>query len=320
MEINPTDAPLEREPAAYPPPQPNVRTVLVVQTLLCLLGAGIFALIAGAAGWDTATTLTPESPIAMRWQARWEIGLGHFLVFLAAGFLTVWLFYRSITGIRPDWRDYLRVRRSPNPLTVGLTVLLMAASIPLVLFLLNLNQLVPFPDGFETARQQTETMLKGLLRMDSLAELWANLFIIALLPALGEEIVFRGVVQQQLMRRIANPWSALTISAAVFSFFHFQFDGFLPRLLLGFLLGWLYWETRNFWVPAIAHFFNNGLQVVGQYLYSKEVSTIDWEQDIQVPWFFALVSLFMVIVVMRLIRQTKEADPYSGSNFKSPPE
>jgi membrane protease YdiL (CAAX protease family) len=149
-------------------------------------------------------------------------------------------------------------------------------------------------------------MLKALLRMDNLGELLANLTVIALLPAIGEEIVFRGVVQQQLMRRIANPWVALAVSSAIFSFFHFQFEGFLPRLILGFLLGWLYWKTQNFWVPVLAHFFNNGLQVVGQYLYGKEVSTIDFEQDIQVPWFAAAISAFLVWTTMRWIGQTMD--------------
>ena len=130
-----------------------------------------------------------------------------------------------------------------------------------------------------------------------------NMLLIALLPAVGEELVFRGVVQQQLMRRIGNPWWALALSAAVFSFFHFQFEGFLSRVLLGFLLGWLYWETRNFWVPVIAHFFNNGVQVIAQYASNDKNSVVDLEQDVQVPWFVALLSLFMVLVTMRLIRQ-----------------
>ena len=74
-------------------------------------------------------------------------------------------------------------------------------------------------------------------------------------------------------------------------------------MLLGFLLGWLYWRTRNFWVPVAGHFFNNGLQVLGQYLYGKEMSSIDLEKDVQVPWEFAGISVFMTWAVMRLIGQ-----------------
>jgi len=193
----------------------------------------------------------------------------------------------------------------------GLAILLMAVSIPFVLFALNINQLVPLPEELKMAEEQTEALVKGLLRMDNVGELLGNLFVIAVLPAIGEELVFRGVIQQQLMRRIANPWVALLISAAIFSFIHFQFEGFLPRLILGLLLGWLYWKTQNFWVPALAHFFNNGLQVVGQYLYGKDVSSVDLEQDIQVPWHFALISLFLILVTMRFIRQTVDGTRYT---------
>jgi membrane protease YdiL (CAAX protease family) len=174
---------------------------------------------------------------------------------------------------------------------------------PLVLYSLTLNQQFPLPEMFKVAGEQAEEALKGLLHMENWSELLVNMVLIALLPALGEELVFRGVVQQQLMRRIANPWVAMLISAAIFSAAHFQFDGFLPRMLLGFLLGWLYWRTRNFWVPVAGHFFNNGLQVLGQYLYGKEMSSIDLEKDVQVPWEFAGISVFMTWAVMRLIGQ-----------------
>ena len=296
----------KNEAATYHPPEMRVRLVLAVQVLLSILCAGTFQLIALAAGLGNAQTLTADSAEPQRWLARLELGLGHFFVFAVAGFVTVWLLYRNITGTGPGWPDYLRMRRPPRLNLAVFALLLMTVSLPLVLFALNINQLVPFPEPFQVATEQTETMLRGLLTMDNTGELVANLVVIALLPAIGEELVFRGVVQQQLMRRIANPWVALTVSAAVFSFFHFQFEGFLPRLMLGFLLGWLYWQTQNFWIPALAHFFNNGIQVVGQYLYGKEMSAVDLEQDIQVPWFAAVISAFLVWVTMRLIRQTVE--------------
>lgn len=285
-------------------PAPRVRMVLLTQFVLFLVSLSIYQMIAFAAGWDQLAPITADATSAERWQTRIQLGLGHLFGFGISGFLTVWLFYRRITGDGPDWRDYLGVRRLPALRMAGLTVLLMAVSLPLVLFALNINQLVPLPEMLRLAEDQTTDAIRGLLNMEHAGELMANLVIIALLPAIGEELVFRGVVQQQLMRRIANPWVALLLSAAVFSFVHFQFEGFLPRMLLGLILGWLYWRTQNFWVPALAHFFNNALQVVGQYLYGKEVSAVDLEEDIQVPWFAAVISLFMILVTMRLIQQS----------------
>jgi membrane protease YdiL (CAAX protease family) len=185
-------------------------------------------------------------------------------------------------------------------------LLLMLVSIPLVLYTYSINKMLPIPESWHLMEAQTDEALKGLLQMNNPLELLGNLVIIALLPAIGEELVFRGVLQQQLLRRMKNPWVALLVSACVFSFIHFQFEGFLPRAMLGFILGWLYWKTQNFWVPVAAHFFNNGLQVFGQYLYGQKVSTIDFEQDIEVPWFAALISAFMVFVVARLIYKLKD--------------
>lgn len=289
-------------------PEPRVRIVLLAQLGLMVFCSGIgvllYFMICAIAGWDATLALRADSPMVERWQVRLQLGLTHIFGFLVAGAVTVWIFYRGITQTRTSWPDYLKTRQWPRWTELSLGILLMAVSLPLVLYTLTLNQQLPLPEVFKTAGEQAEIALKALLQMDNGFELLANIILIALLPALGEELVFRGVIQQQLLRRIANPWVAILVSAAVFSAAHFQFEGFLPRMLLGFLLGWLYWQTRNFWVSVAGHFFNNGIQVVGQYLYNKDMSAIDLEKDVHVPWEFAAISTFMVWAVMRLIWQT----------------
>jgi uncharacterized protein len=303
---------------SFRPYEPRVRMVLLTQIGLFILGAGIggmaYYALCLAMGWDPNLSLTPDAAPDERWQVRMQLGLGHLFAFLVSGGFTVWLYYRSLTGIRPDWPDYLGTRRLPGWKTAGLAILLMAVSVPLVLYSLNINQLVPLPEIFKTMEEQSALIIKGLLQMDHFGEFLANLTIIAVLPAIGEELVFRGVVQQQLMRRISSPWVAILVSAFIFSVAHFQFEGLLPRMLLGILLGWLYWQTRNFWVPVIAHFFNNGIQVAGQYLYGNKITSVDLEKDITVPWEFALVSAFMVWVVVRLIQQTSSRAGRNGSH------
>ena len=297
-------------PATPSLPEPQVRLVLLAQIGLMIFCSGIgillYYFVCAITGWDASLGLRADSPPMERWQIRLQLGLTHLFGFLVAGGITVWIFYRGITQTRMGWPDYLQTRQWPRLTELFLGVLLMAVSLPLVLYTLNINQQLPLPELFKEASAQAEEAIRGLLQMDNGAELLANIMIVALLPALGEELVFRGVVQQQLMRRISNPWVAILVSAVVFSAAHFQFEGFLPRMLLGFLLGWLYWRTRNFWVPVAGHFFNNGIQVVGQYLYGKELSTVDLEKEVQVPWEFAAISAFMVWAVMRLIGQTSK--------------
>lgn len=296
-------------------PEPKVRLILLVQLLLfilfLLLGWLLFQLISAVAGWDSSNVLlgklSADAPPSERWQMRLFLGLSSPLPFVAAGLATAWIFYRRVSAGFPGWRDYLAMRHWPSPGRVGQACLLLLVAMPLVLFLLMVSKLLPMPELFHSMEESTNEMLKGLLQMDSIWELLANLLLIALLPALGEELVFRGVLQQQLMRRIANPWVAIVVTATIFSAIHGQFEGFLSRLLLGFLLGWLYWRTRNLWVAVAAHFFNNGLQVVGQYLFHREISTVDLEEDVQVPWFAALLSALLVIGVMRWIDRQREA-------------
>lgn len=302
--------------------EPKVRLVLLVQFGFCvlgsLLGAMLFQLVALAAGWDMASItsgLTADASPAQLWQMRLLLTLSHITTFVLAGAATVRMFYPSTPfaiANRQNWPEYLGVRRAPALQVAGLAILLMLVSLPLVLFSYNINKLVPLPEALKLMEDQTAEALKGLLRMNNPLEFLANLTLLALLPALGEELVFRGVLQRQLMRRIANPWVAILLSAAIFSFVHFQFEGFLPRWLLGILLGWLYWRTGNFWVPVIAHFANNGLQVIGQYLYGQKLTTVDLEQDVDVPWLAALVSAVLVFVVMRMLDR-------AGSGDQKPP-
>ncbi len=294
-------------------PEPKVRLVILVQILLfvlfLLLGWLLFQLISSIAGWDTQTILTgqlaADAPPAERWPMRLFLAMSSPLPFVAAGLGTIWLFYRRVGAGLAGWGDYLQIKRSPSLGQVGQAWLLLLVAMPLVLFLLSVSKLLPLPDVFHSMEANMDELLKGLLQMENVWELLANLTIIAFLPALGEELVFRGVLQQQLMRRIANPWIAILITATIFSAIHGQFDGFLSRLLLGFLLGWLYWRFRNFWIPVAAHFFNNAVQVLGQYLYHNEVSTVDLEKDIQVPWMAAAVSALLIVAVMRWMENSQ---------------
>lgn len=181
----------------------------------------------------------------------------------------------------------------------------MLLSVPLVLYVYQLNRALPIPEALRQAEEQANEMLKALLHMDDGWELLANLGLIALLPAVGEELVFRGVVQQQIERLVRSPWLAIVLAGTVFSVAHFQFEGFLPRLLLGILLGWLYWRFQNFWVPVAAHFANNAVQVVAQYLYHEEVSSLNLEDDITVPLSLAALSAVLTLGLAWWLPQRK---------------
>ena len=148
----------------------------------------------------------------------------------------------------------------------------------------------------ETAGNLTERMLE----VDTVGGLLFNLVIIALIPALGEELTFRGVLQQALVRRCKNAHVAIILSAAIFSFIHFQFYGFLPRMFLGILLGYMFYYSGSLWTSVLMHFVNNGAAVTLAYLNHKGV--VDVEVDhfgaMGMGWTIASLALTVGIIVL----------------------
>lgn len=164
--------------------------------------------------------------------------------------------------------QWLALRNRFKPAQLVFAVVLIVISLPLINGMAALNNAISFPDSIawleDWMRNQEASMAeltKGLLTMNSTAALLANLVVIALLPALGEELLFRGAVQRIFISWIRNPHVAIWLTGAIFSFIHFQFLGFLPRMVLGALLGYLVYWTGSLWPSIAAHFANNGFAV-----------------------------------------------------------
>ena len=174
-----------------------------------------------------------------------------------------------------DTAQYLMARKTPAWLTLMLVAGSLVLSIPLMNVLTEFNASMKLPiwmEGIETrirSMEETAGKLTDLfLNGKNYSDLSVNLLMIAILPALGEEFLFRGVVQRLFSEMTGNRHLGIWIAAFVFSFFHFQFYGFLPRFLLGLYFGYLLFWSSSIWVPVTAHFINNGLAVV-YYHFSK---------------------------------------------------
>jgi hypothetical protein len=183
--------------------------------------------------------------------------------------------YYSITRKEHQMRALGFRKLTPPWWLIFIGVAIMFVSIPVTATLTTWNEGMSLGGAFskledliknleETAKVATEKMLN----VNTIGGLLLNLVIIALIPAIGEEMTFRGVLQQSLTRRM-NPHVAIILSAAIFSFFHFQFYGFLPRMFLGVLLGYMFYITGSLWTSILMHFVNNGSAVVLYYLDNK---------------------------------------------------
>ncbi len=174
--------------------------------------------------------------------------------------------------------DFLRLHIKIQPVTAGLTLLTIAGALPLVGWLGEINTNMQLPNalaGIEDWMRQSEDeaqkMINVFLNMNGLFDLFVNMIMVALLPAIAEEALFRGSLQPVLQRCLGNPHVAILLSAFVFSFIHLQFYGFLPRMALGVVLGYLFLFSQNLWYPILAHFVFNGLQVLLVYFFPNEI-------------------------------------------------
>jgi len=166
--------------------------------------------------------------------------------------------------------------RPIKPALIALAALIMIAAVPLVNALAWANQLMALPQwmsGLEKLLQDMEAQAQ--LLTDALTSsgdwrfLLVNLVVLAAIPAIGEEMIFRGLVLRIIESWTGSAQRAVWVSAALFSAMHMQFYGFLPRLVLGALLGYLFVWTRSLWVPIIAHFTNNALALVVMYFIAR---------------------------------------------------
>lgn len=187
--------------------------------------------------------------------------LGTFL-FPALG--TAWLCGASVGG-------FLSVRRLSDPRAWLLTLLSLFLLSPLITWTGEWNQSLQFPEFLapverwmrmrETEAERFAALLIG--RDPSPVTLLFNLVVVAAAAGLTEEFLFRGALERVIGGWTANHHLVIWIAAGIFSAFHFQFFGFVPRLLLGAYFGYLLYWGRSIWLPVFAHFINNALAVVG---------------------------------------------------------
>ena len=193
-----------------------------------------------------------------------------------------------------------------------LGVALMFVSLPVTNQLTVWNEAMKLPAAFEQIEalmQQMEEMAgdftERMLQVDTLWGLLFNLIVIALIPAIGEELTFRGVLQQWLVKGVKNPHIGILLAAAIFSFIHMQFYGFFPRMFLGMLLGYLFYYSGSLWVSILMHFVNNGSAVLIAYLEHKGLIETSAEEFGATDNLYLILGSFVITVASIIIIQYK---------------
>jgi hypothetical protein len=239
-----------------------------------IVGIPFFGVDALTKGLTEAGQQSPEGLNFLKYfQVIQSIGL-----FIIPPFVLAYLYHGQIG-------EYLHINQTADWPTNLLVIFCIAASIPLINFLGFINSLMEFPSflsGLEQTLKSWEEAAKVItekfLYVETIPALLFNIFMIAMLPALGEELLFRGVIQRIFTNWTRKPHVAIWITAFLFSAIHFQFYGFLPRMALGAVFGYLLLWSGSLWVPILAHFVNNGLGVIAYYLINKGTISNEIEQ------------------------------------------
>ncbi|WP_369822713.1 lysostaphin resistance A-like protein [Spirosoma sp. 209] len=199
---------------------------------------------------------------------------------------------------------------------LGIVVLIVIAFMPGNGLIIEWNQNLHLPQTLAPLEQwirDKEKSLAGVTKyittFDTPLQLAIALLVIGVIPAIGEEALFRGILQRNLTVWTGNVHLSIWVAAALFSAIHVQFLGFFPRMLLGALFGYLYVWSGNLWVPILAHFVNNGFTVLMVYLYQRRVVAVDIESTQSVPIIGAILSLVLSAGLLAYFKRSNAGHP-----------
>jgi len=243
----------------------------------------------------------------------WYIRLNMFLQSLLMFFFPAYV-VAGMGGAHPS--SFLRLQKSDKLFfAIGFAVLIFVMSMPMVSFLTRLNEQMQLPESLKSIEQwmrQTEDQAAAateiLLSGKNVGVLMVNLLLIGVFAAVAEECFFRGVLQQSCVEIVKNKHAAVWITAFIFSVMHLQFYGFLPRLVLGVLLGYLFLYGRSLWIPIAAHFFNNAFTLLVIFFFGETDFMRQIENRPLTLGFgcFAAISLMVTLFLFRFYKKRME--------------
>lgn len=201
----------------------------------------------------------------------------------------------------PAFRQ-LGMTESPRFTKYLLAIVFMLAIMPAIEFISSLNASYSFPESLkgleeylrnidESAMQSTMKALAG----NGVGAFILNLIVLAITPAVCEEMFFRGVLQKFFVDNIRNKHIAILLTAFIFSAIHMQFSGLLPRFILGAVLGYLFYSSGSLWLSIVAHATNNALVVIAAFFFGAEVSASPDLSAYANPWWICAIVAGLAI-------------------------
>ena len=203
---------------------------------------------------------------------------------------------------------YIGLTQKSSALTFVFAIILMLLTIVIGGSLATVNEMIPVTAQmelyFKTMEEDYMKQIEVMSQMKGIGDFLIALLVMAFVPAVVEEVFFRGGFQNMMHRSTGNFWVAIIVTSLLFSAIHFSFYGFLTRTALSIVLGLLYAYSRNLWMPILAHFINNAIGV-GEvyYLRSTGQSLSDGIGDKFPIWWGVLALVAFIFIFKQFQKQ-----------------
>jgi membrane protease YdiL (CAAX protease family) len=244
---------------------------------------------------------------------RWTQFIGTLISFLVPAII-----FSLIVSFKPG--KYLGFSFKISPTQIVFVVLILIGAFILSNSLSEFSQKLPLSNYLKQKagylEQEYMQQVKALATMKNLNDYFISLFIIAILPAFFEEALFRGCLQNVLVGWIKRPFWAILITSILFSAIHLSIYGFLSRMALSIILGYVFYYSKSLWLNILFHFLNNGCLITVVYYYIKQGKSIEKAVDTPMPIWYGVLALLLLLAVFQLFRkESKKTNPIDPNHF-----
>ena len=273
---------------------------LILIILACLTVANLLTLgLWSMYGLDIANLVDgPDLDEGERQILRIGLMINHAGLFLAPAVIF------SILVLKEELWSFLRLDASVKIPQILMWSMIILVSYPLIAKLTEWNTSVPLPEWMSSSQESTFALLEQTLNMSGPAELLTSLILVGVLAAVGEELIFRGIIQEKLNQAWENPHLAILVSSLIFGGFHMQFERIIPLSFLGLLLGYSYYYTRSLYTPIILHFINNSFQVLALYITTRNGEMPEVDNMPSVPYSVVIGSIVLTCGLIYIVTKT----------------
>ena len=284
-----------------------------LQLLILVLSAIVGLIVVGLAGYALCVVIYGFDLLK---STEWTTGtdsryIGALKILIVAQQIGLFLIPAIVLGIFEGKKPQnFYGMKAPKLEMLGLVFLIMLVSTPFLGKLAEWNAGLHLPNALQwleswmrKLEDQGAVTTKAILKGVTISALISNLLLVAVVPAICEELIFRGGLQRTLLRLIKNPHIGIWTSAIIFSTIHFQFFGFFPRLILGAMFGYIYFYTGSIWYTVFAHFLNNGYAVVVTWYLQTKNMPIEKADEMTMPIYAALISAVLTLALFKFLQQ-----------------